>query len=74
MKAMPNPLSNYEGQPDQIGMHSGFHSYLYSVPKRRSIDTDTDESELRNVCDTILAHIAEVLDAFPGYALYITGH
>mmetsp|Transcript_3818 Transcript_3818/g.5787 ORF Transcript_3818/g.5787 Transcript_3818/m.5787 type:complete len:257 (-) Transcript_3818:1233-2003(-) len=26
MKAMPNPLSNYEGQPDQIGMHSGFHS------------------------------------------------
>jgi len=33
-----------------------------------------DKTRFRNKCDEILSHIEDLLEAFPGYTLYVTGH
>mmetsp|Transcript_65643 Transcript_65643/g.97218 ORF Transcript_65643/g.97218 Transcript_65643/m.97218 type:complete len:203 (-) Transcript_65643:1037-1645(-) len=74
MKSMPNPLSHFKGQPEYMFVHSGFYKYLYGMPKRLSKETFMDKTRFRNKCDEILSHIEDLLEAFPGYTLYVTGH
>mmetsp|Transcript_39728 Transcript_39728/g.119415 ORF Transcript_39728/g.119415 Transcript_39728/m.119415 type:complete len:223 (-) Transcript_39728:675-1343(-) len=62
LKAIENPLKEYDGQSDEIKIHSGFHTYLLK------------EKNGLNKFDEIMKAVVPVLAEYPDYKLYTTGH
>lgn len=62
LKAMENPLKEFDGQDDEIKIHSGFHKYLLG------------EENGRNKFDEIMKVVVPVLAEYPDFKLYTAGH
>uniref|UniRef100_A0A7S4MD75 Fungal lipase-type domain-containing protein n=1 Tax=Odontella aurita TaxID=265563 RepID=A0A7S4MD75_9STRA len=63
----PNPFAGRgKGQPKKMGIHNGFHDYLFY----NDTTDDTPKSKYEVIEDQVIA----VLKKNPGYKLYVTGH
>lgn len=71
MTLIPNPLLKHADshmsipQGRKIGLHCGFHTYLFDSNNNRSLESKYD---------LILAHIRRLLENFDGFSIMICGH
>jgi hypothetical protein len=63
LMSVANPVPG--GTPSLMGVHHGFNDYLMGVQRREGST---------NKCAQILTRVVNLLECYPGYQLYVTGH
>jgi putative lipase involved disintegration of autophagic bodies len=69
------------GDEDNVVLvHQGFKEYLYGKPRRKhhlcksSSHTSSEKEAHASKVETITNQVIELLDEYPGYMIYTTGH
>lgn len=71
MVKIPNPLKEQAAssfsipQDNKVGMHSGFHKYLFGC---------NQAGVAKSKYDQILDHVLSLLETFQGFSIMVTGH
>jgi len=69
IQTIKNPFSETKNQAKKLGIHNGFHDYLFYE------STSTKEGEdVQIKYEVIINQVVEVLNNNPGFKLYVTGH
>jgi len=69
IQSVDNPFKEFQNQPKKLGIHNGFHDYLFYE------STSTAEGEAVPIkYEVIVDQVVEVLKSNPGFKLYVTGH
>ncbi|KAG7345311.1 lipase family protein [Nitzschia inconspicua] len=58
-------ISSSRKQPPKIAIHSGYYKYLFA-PR--------EEDDGKTKFDSIMGHLNMLLQQYPGYSVYVTGH
>ena len=66
-------------QAKSVGIHDGFHSYMFKKPKRvesksKKSKTDHTNEEGKSKYDTIHEHLGRLRQEYPNYKVCVTGH
>jgi hypothetical protein len=73
MKSVPNPVRSWhKDQPETIQVHSGFYNYVFE-PTTRGEKGPNGEA-LSEYQEILLHHVVPILQTYPTYKLYVTGH
>jgi len=67
-----SPAYSSRRQPSKISIHSGYYNYLFSPVK--SERTGGCESPGESKFDSIIRHLRSLMQQYPGYQIYVTGH
>jgi len=69
LTSIPNPLANDSSvsitQRKDIGLHHGFHHYLFGLRNKRATSSKYDQ---------ILVHLRSLLETHAGFSILCTGH
>jgi hypothetical protein len=63
-KAILTNVANPVQKGQVMGIHHGFYDYLFGSKTKDGI----------NKCTEIMSHVLQLLEQYPGYRLYVTGH
>lgn len=72
MKEVPNPMAFHPSQEPTVHVHNGFYDYMFSPTERGA--TGPDGEPLSEYQEILQHHVLPVIEEYPGYKLYITGH
>ena len=72
MKEVENPLKDHSSQEPVVRVHNGFYDYLFSPSSRGA--TGPKGEHLCEYQEILQEHILPVIEQYPGYKVYVTGH
>jgi hypothetical protein len=70
---VPNPVREEEGQPDEVGIHLGFRSFVSYGGKYKRKGENLPHKAVSKL-ETILEQLRDMKRQFPDDSIFITGH